>query len=89
MIVYLEIGKKEEYGNRNMQLNTSDRSQISSSHRLIESTKKLRHRLDLNGGIGESFSFIEQDYFVKNILHRLKEEAEFAIGKRLQAIFIV
>lgn len=69
-----------------MQLNTSDRSQISSSHRLIESTKKLRHRLDLNGGIGENFSFIEQDYFIKNILHRVKEEAEFEIGKRLQAI---
>lgn len=70
-----------------MKLNSEQkRTQISSSHRLIELTKLIRHKLDTDEGYGKNFELIEMNYFLNGILSKLEGILNATIAKRQTAL---
>lgn len=62
------------------------RTQISSSHRLIEMTKKIRHRLSIEEVHGKDFEYIDCDYFCNWIIPELQYKFNTSISKRQTAL---
>ncbi|MEQ9863672.1 L-tyrosine/L-tryptophan isonitrile synthase family protein [Pectobacterium aroidearum] len=61
-------------------------TQISSSHRLINLTRKLRHNLDVDGGYGENHEIIDPYFFIHDILAGLENKLNISISKRQSAL---
>ncbi|MDC9583227.1 L-tyrosine/L-tryptophan isonitrile synthase family protein [Xenorhabdus sp. PR6a] len=70
-----------------MKLNKEQkRTQISSSHRLIEMTKRIRHRLNIEEVHGKDFEYIDRDYFYNWIIPELHHKFNTSISKRQTAL---
>lgn len=70
-----------------MKLNKEQqKSQISSSHRLIQLTNKLRHKLDTTGGYGEYYDIYDSVFFFNNIVEKLESKLNNSVAKRQSAL---
>jgi len=62
------------------------KSQISDSHRLIQLTNKLRHKLDTNDGYGRHYELVDSMYFFNEIVAKLEDKLNVSVARRQSAL---